>query len=102
MARLRPQPEPTPTEMPAASGMRPAVAAIDYRPRHSGGGCTLCKQTPRPAAVASPMGQMRTKLRTPPDAAWLNPVPIQLRPRLDFAENLGEGKMPKELIARSL
>jgi hypothetical protein len=39
--------------------MRPVVAAIDYRPRHSGGGCTLCKQTPRPATVASPMGQYR-------------------------------------------
>jgi len=41
--------------MPIAD-MRQVVAAIDDRPRHSGGGCTLSKQTPRPAAVASPMG----------------------------------------------
>jgi len=37
--------------------MRPIVAAIDDRPRHSGGGCILGKQTLRPAAVASQMGQ---------------------------------------------
>jgi hypothetical protein len=49
--------------------MRHVVAATDDRPRHSGGGCTLCKQTPRPAAVASEMGQMRTKLPTPKDVA---------------------------------
>jgi hypothetical protein len=48
----------TPT-MPIAD-MRHVVAAIDDRPRHSGGGCTLSKQTPRPAAVASPMGQVQT------------------------------------------
>src|SRR6202162_4326716 len=48
----------TPT-LPIAD-MRHVVAAIDDRPRHSGGGCTLSKQTPRPAAVASPMGQLRT------------------------------------------
>jgi len=37
--------------------MRDIVAAIDDRPRHSGGGCTLGKQTPRLAAVvASEMG----------------------------------------------
>jgi hypothetical protein len=39
--------------------MRQIVATIDDRPRHSGGGCTLSKQTPRQAAVASPMGQKR-------------------------------------------
>jgi hypothetical protein len=39
--------------------MRPVVAPIDNPPPHSGGGCTLCKQTPRPAAVASPMGHNR-------------------------------------------
>ena len=44
--------------MPIAD-MRQVVAAIDDRPRHSGGGCTLSKQTPRPAAVASPMGHNR-------------------------------------------
>jgi hypothetical protein len=38
------------------SDMRHVVAAFDDRPRHSGGGCTLSKQTPRLAAVASPMG----------------------------------------------
>jgi hypothetical protein len=32
--------------------MRPILAAIDDRPFHSGGGCTLSKQTPRSAAVA--------------------------------------------------
>jgi hypothetical protein len=40
--------------------MRHVVAAIDDRPHHSGGGCTLSKQTPRPAAVASLMGQEET------------------------------------------
>jgi hypothetical protein len=40
--------------------MRHVVAAIDDRPRHSGGGCTLSKQTQRPAAVAGPMGQEPT------------------------------------------
>jgi hypothetical protein len=40
--------------------MRPIVAAIDDRPRHSGGGCTLRKQTLRPAAVASEMGRNPT------------------------------------------
>jgi hypothetical protein len=40
--------------------MRHVVAAIDDRPRHSGGGCTLSKQTPRSPAAASPMGQKRT------------------------------------------
>jgi hypothetical protein len=42
--------------------MRLVVAAIDDRPRHSDGGCTPRKQTPRPAAVASPMDRNR-KLR---------------------------------------
>jgi hypothetical protein len=42
--------------MPIAD-MRQAVAPIDDRPRHSGDGCTLNKQTPRSAAVASHMGQ---------------------------------------------
>jgi hypothetical protein len=32
--------------------MRHVVAAIDDRPHHSGGGCTLDKQTPRLATVA--------------------------------------------------
>jgi len=32
------------------AGMRHVVASIDDRPRHSGGGCTINKQTPRPAA----------------------------------------------------
>jgi hypothetical protein len=36
--------------------LRQVVAAVDDRVRHSGGGCTLSKQTPRPPAVASPMG----------------------------------------------
>ena len=45
----------TPT-LPIAD-MRHVVADFDDRPRHSGGGCTLSKQTPRPAAVASPKGQ---------------------------------------------
>jgi hypothetical protein len=40
--------------------MRHAVAAVDDRPRHSGGGCTLGKQTPRLAAMASEIGQNRT------------------------------------------
>jgi hypothetical protein len=44
----------TPT-LPIAD-MRQVVAAIDDRPRYSGGGCILGNQTPRPAAVASPMG----------------------------------------------
>jgi len=39
--------------------MRQVVAALDDRPRHSGGGCTLSKQTPWPAAVASEMVQVR-------------------------------------------
>src|ERR1700680_3274570 len=43
----------------AIAGMRQVVAAIDDRPRHSGGGYTLGKQTPRPAAVASEMGHKR-------------------------------------------
>jgi hypothetical protein len=46
--------------MPIAD-MRHVVAAIDDRPRHSGGGCTVSKQTPRLAAVASEMGQVRTR-----------------------------------------
>jgi hypothetical protein len=36
--------------------MAPRSARINGS-RHSGGGCTLSKQTPRPAAVVSPMGQ---------------------------------------------
>ncbi len=44
--------------MPIAD-MRQVVASIDDRPRHSGGGCILRKQTPWPAAVASPMGLKR-------------------------------------------
>jgi hypothetical protein len=40
--------------------MRQVVAATDDRPRHSGGECTLSKQTPRPAAVASPVAQVQT------------------------------------------
>jgi len=38
---------------------RHAVAAIGGRPHHPGDGCTLGKQTPRPAVVASEMGQNR-------------------------------------------
>jgi hypothetical protein len=44
--------------MPIAD-MRQVVTAIDDRPRHSSGGCNLSKQTPRPAAAASEMGQER-------------------------------------------
>jgi hypothetical protein len=40
--------------------MRQVVAAIDDRSCHFGDGCTLSKQTARPAAVASVMGQNRT------------------------------------------
>ena len=43
---------PTPT-LPIAN-MRHVVAPIDDRPRHFGGGCTLIKETPQLAAVASP------------------------------------------------
>jgi hypothetical protein len=42
--------------------MRHVVADVDNRAHHSGGGCTLNKQLPRPAAVASPMGQNQTSL----------------------------------------
>jgi hypothetical protein len=48
----------TPT-LPKAD-MRHVVAAIDDRPRHSGGGRTVSKQTPQLAAVASEMGQKQT------------------------------------------
>jgi hypothetical protein len=46
--------------------MRQVVAAIDDRPRHSGGGCTLSKQTPWPAAVASEMGHKRPPILATP------------------------------------
>jgi len=49
--------------------MRPIVAAIDDRSRHSGGGCTLRKQTLRLAAVASEMGQQETSRPLPRAAA---------------------------------
>jgi hypothetical protein len=45
--------------------MRHIVAAIDGRARHPAGGCTLSKQTPRPAAVASEMGQFLTHAAIP-------------------------------------
>jgi hypothetical protein len=47
----------TPT-LPIAD-MRHVVADVDDRAHHSGGGCTVGKQTPRPAPVASPMGHNR-------------------------------------------
>ncbi len=40
--------------------VRQVVAAIDDRPRHSGGGCTLNKQTPRRTAGASSLGNFAT------------------------------------------
>jgi len=48
------------TPMLPITDMRQGVAAIEDRPRRSGSGCTLSKQTPCPAAVASEMGQKRT------------------------------------------
>jgi hypothetical protein len=39
--------------------MRHVIADVDDRARRSGGGCTLNKRTPRPAAVASEMGHKR-------------------------------------------
>jgi hypothetical protein len=39
--------------------VRQVVAGGDEGAHHPGGGCTLNKQTPRPAAVASPMGHNR-------------------------------------------
>jgi hypothetical protein len=47
--------------MPIAD-MRQVVAAIDDRPRHSGDGCTVRKQTPWLAAVASEMGHKRPQI----------------------------------------
>jgi hypothetical protein len=41
----------------SAASPRQGVAAIGVWPHHRSDGCTLSKQTPRPAAVASPMGQ---------------------------------------------
>ena len=64
--------------MPIAD-MRHVVAAIDDRPRHSGGGCTLSKQTPRPAAVASPKGQQQTTISIAGlglAAAGIMPIPV--------------------------
>ena len=45
--------------------LRHAVAAIDDRPRHSGGGCTLNKQMPRPATIASPRGHQEPPSKPP-------------------------------------
>jgi hypothetical protein len=61
--------------------MRHAVAVIDYPPRHSGGGCTLCKQTPRPAAVASEMGHER------PRALQKNSVDFRSRSSANYVTN---------------
>jgi hypothetical protein len=53
----------TPT-LPIAH-MRHVAAATDDWPHHSGGGYTLIKQTLRPVAVASEMGQQRTRAMIP-------------------------------------
>jgi hypothetical protein len=44
----------------STAGVRQVVATIDGRSRQAGDRYTLSKQTPRPAAVASPMGHKRT------------------------------------------
>ncbi len=54
--------------MPIAD-MRQIVALIDDRPRLSGGGCTLKKQTLRPAAGASPVVQEQIYWRGVPSFA---------------------------------
>jgi len=58
---LAPRPAVGRVSRPEMPGMRPVVAAIDYQPRLSGGGYKFGKQTPRPAAVASPMGHNRSR-----------------------------------------
>jgi hypothetical protein len=44
----------------STAGVRQVVATIDGRPRQAGDRYTISNQTPRPAAVASEMGQQET------------------------------------------